>query len=93
VEKVQAQLLECESALVSPYELSIELRDTVGQMKADPPQLKNVLVVADDRNGYLVFYDPIIRIFGLAEYATGRDRGRASSINVNGDFIGTFFAR
>lgn len=92
-EKVEAQLKECKAALVEPYQQQIELRDTNEQMKAEPPILCEVWVVADDREGYKVFYNPKTQEFGLAQYKPGDESDVPSSFNVNGDFVGTFMAR
>ncbi len=93
-EKVEAQLKECASAIVEPYQELIVLRDTVEQMKAKPPILCEAWVVADDKKkGYIVFYDPNTEEFGLASYVLGAESSMAWSIGVNGDFVGTFMAR
>ncbi len=92
-DKLEAQLRKCKAAIVEPYNLQIELRDTVEQMNAEPPVVCEVWVVADDREGYKVFYNPNTCEFGLAEYNPGDDNDIPSSINVNGDFVGTFMAR
>ncbi len=62
-------------------------------MREDSPELCEVWVVADDREGYKVFYNPSTREFGLAQYKPGDEPDMPSSINVNGDFVGTFMAR
>lgn len=92
-EKVEAQLKECAAAIVEPYQKLIVLRDTLEQIKAMPPILCEVWVVADDKKGSIVFYDPKREEFGLAQYSPGTEPDIASSINVNGDFVGTFMAR
>ena len=92
-EKVEAQLKECAAAMVEPYQEQIELRDTFEQLEAKPPILCEVWVVADDKKGNIVFYNPNTEEFGLAQYFPGVDSDMAQSIGVNGDFVGTFMAR
>ena len=92
-EKVQEQLRECKAALVEPYKINIELRDTMEQIKSSPPVICEVWVVADDRRGYKIIYNPKTREFGLAQYTVGDNYDIPLSINVNGDLVGTFMAR
>ncbi len=92
-EKVEAQLKECASAIVEPYQELIVLRDTVEQMKSKSPIVCKAWVVANDKKGYLVFYNPNVEEFGLASYLPGSESSMAQSIGVSGDFVGTFMAR
>ena len=92
-EKVEALLKEFKAAIVEPYLETIELRDTMEQMEAETPILCRVWVVADDRDGYKVIYNPNTKEFGLAQYKIDDESDIPSSINVNGDFVGTFMAR
>ncbi len=92
-EKVDALLNECKEAIIEPYQSIIALRDTMEQMTAEPPVLCKVWVVADDRGGYKVIYNPNTKEFSLAQYDVDDDSVIPSSINVNGDFVGTFMAR
>ena len=89
-EKVDAQLNQLRSSIVDPYLENMELRDTYEQMKKKEPEYMQLWVVADDRDGYKVFYDPSAEEFGLATYARGEI---PITIGVRGDFVGTFMAR
>lgn len=89
-EKVDSQLNQLKTSIVEPYLENMELRDTFDQMGMEEPEYQELWVVADDNNGYKVFYDPSAEEFGLATYAEGE---APTTIGVRGDFVGTFMAR
>ena len=89
-EKVIDQLSQIKSAIVEPYMEKMELRDTFEQFGSKEPEYAQLWVVADDNDGYKVFYDPATREFGLAVYAKD---DIPQTIGVRGDFVGTFMAR
>jgi len=91
--KVEAQLRDCKASLVKPYERIFELRCTFEQMKHQQPEHKIFWVVANDKDGYLVFYDTIENEFGLATYDINAPDNTPTTIGVRGDFVGTFMAR
>ena len=55
---------------------------------ANPSGVRECVLVADDRDGYQLYYDPIAREFFLA-----MDRDPPESIGVDGDAVGCFMAR
>jgi len=89
-EKVDAQLKQLKIAIVEPYLEEMELRDSYEQLGMKEPEYEQLWVVADDNNGYKVFYDPLAEEFGLAEYA---EKQMPTTMGVRGDFVGTFMAR
>jgi hypothetical protein len=89
-DKVQAQLDQLRQSLVSPYLQSMTLRDTTDQITAIPPNSAEYIVVADDGEFYLVFYDPQSREFGLAQPVPD---DLPVTIGVRGDVVGVFMAR
>ncbi len=93
LDRVESQLRECKASLVNPYERKFELRCTFEQIDNHPPEFQNLWVVADDKNGYLVFYDTRQNEFGLATYDTNILDDTPTTIGVRGDFVDTFMAR
>ena len=89
-DKVLDQLSQLKSAIVEPYLERMELRDTIEQIGNKEPEYAQLWVVADDNDGYKVFYDPVAHEFGLAAYNEG---DIPQTIGVRGDFVGTFMAR
>jgi len=57
---------------------------------ADNPIIAEYWVIADDRNGYLVCFDPDANEFLLAQQF---DNDRLATIGVRGDLVGVFMAR
>jgi len=57
-EKVGFQLAQLKNSMVEPYLEKMELRDTYNQMSLEDPEYQDLWVVADDNEGYRVFYDP-----------------------------------
>ena len=68
----------------------MELRDTFEQIGIKAPEYAKLWVVADDKNIYKVFYDPVACEFGLASYTEG---DIPQTIGIRGDFVDTFMAR
>jgi hypothetical protein len=85
-ERVRTQLEELRAALIPP-----ELRP----IKRHPPEVpsesdEQLWVVAVTNDGFVIFYEPTRREFGLAMQVP---RGPAESIHLYGDLVGTFCAR
>ena len=89
-EKVDVQLKQLKNSIVEPYIERMELRDTFDQLGMKEPEYQELLVVADDNDGYKVFYDPSMDEFGLAMYTEDET---PVTIGVRGDFVGAFLAR
>ncbi len=89
-EKVQRYLDDLRHSLVRPRLQQIELRDTINQIDTPNPIIAECWVVADDRNGYLVCFDPDANEFMLAAQF---DNGHLATINVRGDLVGVFMSR
>lgn len=87
-EWVRGQLAEFQQALVEPKWVTIQLRDTPDQWHADPPVLRECVLIADDRNGYELYFDPDQNDFVLA-YAGDPP----TTFMVRGDAVGCFMAR
>jgi hypothetical protein len=88
-EQVASALSEMREALIGPYWTMVELHDTIQQMSLEEPLMRRCIVVADDRQGYLLVWDPIDEEFMLALLCDSLPR----SINIRGDAVGCFLAR
>ena len=88
-----AGLAEMRTSLVSPYWTRIRDMDP----KSRELVILDVVVVADDRAGSLVAFDPAIRgEFVLAVRDPDADRSRGVDVvscGVRGDVVGCFLAR
>ncbi len=82
-------LCTVRAALVDPYWIDVELRDTIGQIEADVPLIRSCVVVLDDGSDLFVVLDPVEGDFMLAE----RSGVRHISIGVRGCAVGCFLAR
>lgn len=88
-ERVRAELAAMKGALVSPYWSEVELRDTHEQIAASPALSRMCGVVADDRKGTLLVFDPVENEFMLAV----RHNDKLMTFGVRGDAVGCFMAR
>lgn len=88
-EWVVSQLTEMRSALVEPSWRGVAIRDSVAQALGEQePELRQCVLVADDQNGYELFYDPLEKNYVLAY--SGEP---PTTFNVRGDAVGCFMAR
>lgn len=88
-EWVTQQLAEMRAALVDPVLRSIEIRDSVAQLRGEaPPGVRECFLVADDKAGYELYFDPASNDFVLAYSGNP-----PSTFNVRGDAVGCFMAR
>jgi hypothetical protein len=88
-EWVCSQLAEMRAALVEPRWTTILIRDTVEQMRGEADaELRQCVLVADDRSGYQLYYDPVPEDFVLAY--SGEP---PITFNVRGDAVGCFMSR
>ena len=88
-EWVTRQLAEMRAALVDPVLRSINIRDSVAQARGvEPPIVRECFLVADDREGYELYFDPTSDDFVLAYSGDP-----PSTFNVRGDAVGCFMAR
>jgi hypothetical protein len=88
-EWVESQLAEFRSALVAPVWREIVIADSVQQMLGkEKPEHRECVLVADDRQGYQVFYDPQHKDFVL----TYSDKTPPTAF-LRGDAVGCFMAR
>jgi hypothetical protein len=86
---VTKQLEAMRAALVDPVARLIEIRDSVAQLRGEAaPVLRECYLVADDREGYELYFDPTSNDFVLAYSGNP-----PSTFNVRGDAIGCFMAR
>lgn len=86
---VSKQLAEFKLALVQPTWRSIKICDTVQQAQGkEKSELRNCVLVADDRHGYELYYDPTQDDFVLAYSGNP-----PSTFNVRGDAVGCFMSR
>jgi hypothetical protein len=88
-EEVQSTIEEMRGALVDPYWIEIELRGDFEQVTVEKGPKRRCIVVADDRKGYLLLWDPVTQDYKLAQCGTGLP----IYFGVNGDAVGTFFSR
>lgn len=86
--KVSRLLNEFRQALVDPYLTDVEIRDTFEQVKLDQGPRQRCIVVADNREGYYLLYDPNAHDFFLAQ----KVKGILISLGVRGDAVGCFLA-
>jgi len=88
-EWVKEQLTQFRKALVEPEWRNINIRDTVEQMRGEAePVLRKCVLVADDREGYELYFDPEENNFVLAYSGNP-----PTTFNVRGDAVGCFMAR
>jgi hypothetical protein len=67
----------------------VEIRDTGAQMRGEAaPLIRECFMVADDRAGYELYFDPVSNDFVLAYSGDP-----PSTFNVRGDAVGCFMAR
>jgi hypothetical protein len=85
-EQVASALSEMREALISPYWTTVELHDTIQQISLEQPLMRRCIVVADDRQGYLLVWDPIDEEFMLAHLCDSLP----CSFNIRGDAVGCF---
>ena len=88
-ESVSAQLTELRDALVEPYWTNVEVRDTFEQVALKESPRRRGAVVADDRRGMFLLWNPIDNDFFLAQDI----RGVLTSLGVGGDAVGCFLSR
>jgi hypothetical protein len=79
-------LSEMRDALVQPYVVTMRMCQS---FHPTPEERRECVIVADDRNGNLLFYDPLLKQFGLAMLL----EGELCDICVPGDAVGCFMAR
>jgi hypothetical protein len=88
-DKVSIELAEMRDALVDPYWTEVEIRDTYAQVKEEQGKLLRCIVVAEDRRGYLLLWDPVRRDYFLAQAG----EGVPCTIGIRGDAVGCFLSR
>jgi hypothetical protein len=88
-EKVYGYVEKLKTALVEPYRLRFELRETYEQVGQQEPSYAEFWVVAESGN-YLEWYDPATEEFGLGQRVEGS--AIPVSIGVRGDLVGVFCA-
>ncbi len=88
-DRIEAELATMRAALVVPYWVDVELRDTFEQCAADQSLSRKCAVVADDAHGNLLAFDPVENEFLLAQSCNDR----VCSIGVRGDAVDCFMAR
>jgi len=84
-ERVNRLLADMRAALVEPKWETVVIRDTPEGPPLEPHEQRQCILVADDRNGYELFYDPSEKEFFLAD--------GGGSIGVWGDAVGCFMAQ
>jgi hypothetical protein len=88
-EWVTRQLAEMRAALVEPVLRTVSIRDSLAQIRGEEvPIVRECFLVADDKAGYELYYDPTSNDFVLAY--SGEP---PSTFNVRGDAVGCFMAR
>ena len=87
-EWVSAQLSEFRQALVEPRWETVQVKDTPDQWDADPPILRQCVLIADDKKGHHLYYDPEQNDFVLAY-----EGEPPTTFMVRGDAVGCFMAR
>ena len=87
--RVKDTLVAMQAALVQPYWVEVELRDTLDQIVGEEIELCSWAVVADDANGYVLAFDPNKNEFLLAV----KRGARFWSIGIRGNAVECFMAR
>lgn len=88
-EWVDAQLAAMRAALVQPIWREIRIQDSYEQMMgAAEGEIRPCVLVADDREGYELYFDPAEGNFVLAYSGNP-----PVTFNVRGDAVGCFMAR
>jgi hypothetical protein len=88
-EWVMRQLAEMRAALVEPVLRPVSIRDSVAQIRGEAlPTVRDCFLVADDKEGYELYFDPTSNDFVLAYSGDP-----PSTFNVRGDAVGCFMAR
>jgi hypothetical protein len=88
-EWVIQQLAAMRAALVEPVARLVQIRDTVAQQRGEAaPFMRECFLVADDKEGYELYFDPASNDFVLAYSGNP-----PSTFNVRGDAVGCFMAR
>jgi len=85
---LQSQLAEMSAALVEPTWRTVALRDTVAQIRQPEPETRQCVMVADDRKGCELYFDPVVGSYVLAHSGSP-----PVTFNVRGDSVGCFMAR
>ena len=88
-ERIAAGLAEMRASLIDPYWVDVEIRDTFEQCGMSSGPRRRCVVVADDRKGMWLLFDPPEQSFVLARRT---DTGLVT-FNVRGDAVGCFLAR
>lgn len=88
-EAVQRGLAQFRACLVEPYWAEVEIRDTFDQVSMTVAPRRKCAVVADDRRGMLLLFDPEEKSFVLAECGGAG----LTTFGVRGDAVGCFLAR
>ena len=84
---VERQLAEMRAALVTPEWRVVRQNDTPEEPPG-MPELRRCVLVADDRDAYQLYYDPLEEDFVLAFSGNPPD-----TFGVRGDAVGCFMAR
>ena len=87
-EWVNAQLAELRQALVEPKWETVHLQDTAEQVDANPPILRQCVLIADDKKGVRLYYDPDENDFFLAYVGNP-----PTTFMIRGDPVGCFMSR
>jgi hypothetical protein len=86
---ITSGLARMRAALIPPYWLEVELRDTFDQVRMNTGPRRRCAVVADDGNGMLLLFDPFEEDYALAH----RTSSGLKTFGVRGDAVGCFLAR
>lgn len=85
---IEEDLVEFKAALVEPKWVKIHICDTSEQWEADPPIIRDCVLIADDLKGYQIYFDPEENNFVLASPGDPPE-----TFCVRGDAVGCFMAR
>jgi hypothetical protein len=88
-QKIATELAVMRAAILEPYWVEVELRDTLEQIDAERETRRACVVVADDRDGTLLAFDPTENRFVLVV----RCETGLITIGVRGDAVGCLMAR
>jgi len=87
--KVQSHLKDLRDSLVPPYLATVRMSQPFSMIGSDVYEDRECVIVADPKDGYLLFYDPVEDNFGVADQ---RDDS-LFDLGIPGDAVGSFMAR
>jgi hypothetical protein len=93
IEQLTLPIQKIRNSLVEPYLEQVEFRVTFGEVLPEKPTYLKVWIIADNRNGYKIFFNQHTKKFGLAKYNVENSPYTSESLNVSNELTQVFMAR